>query len=226
MLERSFQRNDFLCINKNLESSFQLKTFELHDLSNDPFQLHACRPCNPGKDFEKVYRIRIEAEYQKYFTEGKTGHLWNGDHEILNQFLEIRYSNGKIRNVPTQLHQNNRNAPPKRLFGTVNSPSDILTQAGIHGRLTLLLTRFPDCHDMSPSAGNKIHAIFWILFPENALDDDHAFWINLCPYRQILEAESKTRDHYPVHFLETKSRKTYTKLFVLSFLLRNRVFQK
>ena len=87
----------------------------------------------PWKDFEKVYRIRIEAEYQKYFTEGKTGHLWNGDHEILNQFLEIRYSNGKIRNVPTQLHQNNRNAPPKRLYGTVNSPSDILTQAGISG---------------------------------------------------------------------------------------------
>ena len=81
-----------------------------------------------------MYRIRIEAEYQKYFTEGKTGHLWNGDHEILNQFLEIRYSNGKIRNVPTQLHQNSRNAPPKRLYGTVNSPSDILTQAGINRR--------------------------------------------------------------------------------------------
>ena len=52
----------------------------------------------------------------------------------MNQFLEIRYSNGKIRNVPTQLHQNNRNAPPKRLYGTVNNPADILTQAGINGQ--------------------------------------------------------------------------------------------
>ena len=54
----------------------------------------------------------------------------------MNQFLEIRYSNGRIRNVPTQLHQNNRNAPPKRLYGTVNNPADILTQAGINGLKT------------------------------------------------------------------------------------------
>ena len=43
MLERTFQLDDFQCINENLERTFQLKAFQLHNLSNSPFQLHVGR---------------------------------------------------------------------------------------------------------------------------------------------------------------------------------------
>ena len=41
-LKSYFQHKDHPCIWKNLKKIFQLKTFQLHDLSNCPFQLHAC----------------------------------------------------------------------------------------------------------------------------------------------------------------------------------------
>ena len=48
--ERSFQLNDLSCINKNLERTFQHKTFQLNYLSNCSFQLYECPmlhgPCN------------------------------------------------------------------------------------------------------------------------------------------------------------------------------------
>ena len=40
MLERSFQQHDLASIEKNLETSFQHKIFQLNDLSNCRFQLH------------------------------------------------------------------------------------------------------------------------------------------------------------------------------------------
>ena len=35
--------NDLSCIKKNLERTFQLKTLQLHKLSDYPFQLHTCK---------------------------------------------------------------------------------------------------------------------------------------------------------------------------------------
>ena len=48
-LEKRFQLKDVQCINENLKSSFQHKTFQLNDLSNCSFQLHMHALFSPHK---------------------------------------------------------------------------------------------------------------------------------------------------------------------------------